>query len=445
MVIYVSHLLEVLCRSKENGVLSGEGQGKMNGNCSSSDVSVIPHGDLTLLCTEHGAEMRQFCCTCEELICSLCINGNHSSHDCEPLQSALVRRREESSFLKSTVCDVGSVQCELVSELVGMRSQGFVERSGKTQYQISYQQPTIKGRHQLHIQINGAHVKGSPFSVAVKSPVENLSTSLVLGRAQRPWGVAMTHRGEVVVAEYSGHRISILRPSGHQLLSFGSSGSGPGQFSHPCEVAVDAEGNIIVTDSWNHRIQKFTAKGEFLKAAGSEGNGELQFHCPIGIAFNSINSKLYIGDGNNRIQILNSDLSYCDTFGKEGNGEGQFNTPWGVACDSTGKVYVADSYNHRIQVFTAEGEFLWVIGRRGHGRGELGWPAGVAVDGEGMVLVSEGDNQRVSVFTSEGRFVTSFGRKGEGRGELVAARGIAVDLCGVVCVCDRDLGRIQLF
>ena len=69
-------------------------------------------------------------------------------------------------------------ECELVSEITGTRTLGSIERRGQSQYQISYQ-PTIKGRHQLHIKVEGQHIRGSPFSVAAKSPVEKLGTPLL--------------------------------------------------------------------------------------------------------------------------------------------------------------------------------------------------------------------------------------------------------------------------
>ena len=45
---------------------------------------------------------------------------------------------------------IKSLECELVSEITGTRTNSNVERRGQSQYEISYQ-PTIKGRHQLHI------------------------------------------------------------------------------------------------------------------------------------------------------------------------------------------------------------------------------------------------------------------------------------------------------
>ena len=338
---------------------------------------------------------------------------------------------------------IKSLECNYVSEITGIGASCSVERS-QSQYEISYQ-PTIKGRHQLHIKVQGQHIRGSPFSVAVKSPVEKLSTPiLTIGGVDGPWGVAINQRGEVVVAKWEGNRVSVFSPCGEKLQSFGTRGSGPGQVVTPCEVAVDGEGNILVADSRNNRIQRFTSEGQFLATVGAEGSGHLQFSLPTGIAFNASNNKVYVADtGNHRIQILDSDFTFSSTFGKSGSGKRQFNEPFSIACDSTGKVYVADCSNHRIQVFTAEGKFLHMFGRHGQGRGELDWPVGVAIDTSGMVYVSEGSNHRVSVFTSEGQFVTSFGRRGKRPGEFEGIRGLAVDNSGVVYVCDISNNRVQ--
>ena len=32
----------------------------------------------------------------------------------------------------------------------------------------------MKGQHQFHVKVEGQHIRGSPFSVAVKLPVEKL-------------------------------------------------------------------------------------------------------------------------------------------------------------------------------------------------------------------------------------------------------------------------------
>ena len=341
---------------------------------------------------------------------------------------------------------IQSSECELVSELSGTRSRCSIERKGQSQYEINYQ-PTIKGRHQLHVKVEGQHIRGSPFTISAKSPMEKLGTPILTLRGVRqPWGVAINQRGEVIVAEWGGHCVSVFSPSGEKLRTFGTCGSGHGQFESPRGVAVDDKWNILVADADNHRIQKFTPEGKFLTAVGAYGKGPLQFNCPTDVVLNAANKKVYVTDcKNNRVQVLNSDLTFSSSFGKHGSGKGQFDDPHSIACDSTGKVYVSDNDNHRIQVFTGEGKFLKIFGKWGDGRGEQMWPIRVAIDSNDMVYVSEGGNGRVSVFTSEGVFVTSFGSCGEGPGQFKSPYGLAVDNSGVVYVCDHVNHSVQIF
>ena len=345
---------------------------------------------------------------------------------------------------KSCMKSISSLQCELVSLITGATERGNVEHKGQNRYEISYC-PTIKGKHQLHIKVEDTHIRGSPFSVRVKLPVEKLGTPiLTIDGVNMPKGVVVNRRGEVVVTE--GDSVSVFSPSGKKLRSFSSVGPGQEQFEVPCGVAVDGEGNIFVVDTYNHCIQKFTASGQFLCAVGTRGGGPLKFNEPMYIAFNATNNKIYVTDTVNlRVQVLNSDLTFSNTFGRKGSGRGQFDDMRGIACDSTGNVYVVDRGNHRIQVFTADGKFLRMFGKHGSGRGELGIPLGIAIDSSDVVYVSEVDNCRVSVFTSKGQFVSSFGKKGVGPGEFKFPLGVAVDDSGVVYVCDFDNFHIQVF
>ena len=302
--------------------------------------------------------------------------------------------------------------------------------------------------HEDQIQYDRETFTSESDNELITTEVQNakkVNPILTLHGVRGPWGVAINQRGEVIVAEWGGDCVSVFSPSDEKLRTFGTHGSGQGQFWCPRGVAVDGEWNILVADGVNHRIQKFTPEGQFLTAVGAKGKGPLQFDLPTDIAFNTANKKVYVTDWKNqRVQVLNSDLTFSSSFGfgKPSTGKRKFDWPRGIACDSTGKVYVADFGNDRVQVFTAEGKFLKMFGRRGAGRGELSGPIGVAVDSNDMVYVSEWANNRVSVFTSEGVFVTSFGSHGEGPGHPY---GEAVDNSGVVYVCDHGKNSVHMF
>ena len=55
---------------------------------------------------------------------------------------------------------------------------------------------------------------------------------------------------------------------GRFLTTWGSSGSGDGQFDGPFGVAVDGSGNVFVADTLNNRIEEFMSDGTFLFAFG---------------------------------------------------------------------------------------------------------------------------------------------------------------------------------
>ena len=179
---------------------------------------------------------------------------------------------------------------------------------------------------------------------------------------KNPCGVAVNQSGEILVAEGGG--ISIFSPTEEKLRSFGSQGSGPGQFNHPHGVTVDDDGNILVADSVNHHIQKFTSDNKHITSVGSYGSNHLQFSHPISVAISPLTKKIAISDSlNHRVQILNPDMTFNSSIGSEGSGNGEFSHPCDVAFDSRGNMYVVGTGNDRIQVFNLKGEYLWQFGR----------------------------------------------------------------------------------
>ena len=341
---------------------------------------------------------------------------------------------------------VESLTCELTSDTNRDKMKGSVKRRKDGQFELNYQ-ASSRGRHQMHIKVEGEHIKGSPFSVTVKLPVRELGTPIrSINGVNGPWGVAINQQGQVVVLEYGGNCISIFNSRGEKIRSFGSGGSGHGQFDGLRGVAIDDDGNILVVDGHNHRIQKFSSDGRFIAAVGTKGSGQLQFWTPTGIKVNPQTKRVYVADQNNdRVQVLQPDLTFFSSFGSYGNGHGQLIYPQDVAFDSANNVYVTDWKNCRIQVYTENGEFLRQIGRRGTGQGELSGPVMITIDNEDKIYVTEYSNSCVSVFTSDGGYLTSFRSKGNGPQQFQYPLGIAVDKSGMVYVCDHRNNRVQIF
>ena len=196
--------------------------------------------------------------------------------------------------------------------------------------------------------------------------------------------------------------------------SFGSSGTGPGQFdSNAGQVALNqTSGDIYVVDAGNNRVERFDSDGAFLSQFGSPGSGDGQFDfggSPSGIAIDDSDGSVYVLDiANNRVQKFTASGAFIDAFGEAGSGEGQFNFPDGIAVDpSTGDVYVADTGNNRVQKFDSAGNYVDQFGSEGSGDGQFSGPARLAVDSTGDVYVLERFN-RVQKFDSAGNFDSVF-------------------------------------
>ena len=312
------------------------------------------------------------------------------------------------------------------------------------QHTISYQ-PVYRGRHSLHITVNGRHIYGSPYPIAVTPSIRSLQRPTRVARGLgKPYGVTVNSKGHMVVVELARNRISILNPEGGRMLSFGTRLSGDGQFKFPYGVTVDHDDNIYVVEVNNNRIQKFDPEGNLIAAVGEYGSGELEFIRPAGICFNKSNEQLYVCDQNNyRIQVITTDLTFVRHFGSKGDGTGQFNCPLNLAFDSRDNLYVTDCGNNRVQVFTAEGQFVRAFTDKAY-RVNLENPYAIAIDSGDTVYVSESYRNCVNVFTTQGKFITSFGTKGTKDGQYYGISGLCVDQNDYIIVSDSTNNRLQI-
>jgi len=143
------------------------------------------------------------------------------------------------------------------------------------------------------------------------------------------------------------------------VKSWGSNGTGNGQFNLPVTVIIDSDGNIIVNDRGNDRVQKFDPNGNFLLGFGSKGTSDGQFSEVEHMATDKFNN-IYVNDpqegpngsGNPRVQKFDTNGNFITKWGSYGSGEGQFKDPEHLAVDSDGNVYVSDKANNNIQVFS---------------------------------------------------------------------------------------------
>ena len=133
----------------------------------------------------------------------------------------------------------------------------------------------------------------------------------------------------------------------------GGEGSGPLQFSSPLGVGINKANNkIYIADYGNCRIQILNMDLTFSSSFGTRGSGDGQFNYPLDVAFDSTGN-LYVADeGNHRIQVFTPEGKFLCKFGSLGRGDGQLSYPWSITIDRNDTVYVAEYGNNRISMFT---------------------------------------------------------------------------------------------
>ena len=311
-------------------------------------------------------------------------------------------------------------------------------------YRIHYN-PSTHGTHTVKVQVYVVQLEDTSLFIPFNPYLDNITPVRTITELNRPWGVAVSDDGHVIVTEHRGNCVTILDNKGKKVKSLrGKGGSGNATFTH-LGVAITPDNFILLSDG--HRIDKINMDGVRVASVGGRGSGQQQFNTPAGITLSPMTGQVYIADsGNHRIQVLNPDLSFSHSFGKKGSANGQFNQPCDIAIDSQGLVYVADYGNHCIQKFTPNGKFAARFSSYGSGPEQLNRPHGITIDtaGTGLVYVSDSGNHRVSVFTSDGVFVSSFGREGSNNDQFNSPKGLRFDK-GSSYVCDYENSRLVIY
>ena len=164
---------------------------------------------------------------------------------------------------------------------------------------------------------------------------------------------ALSPEGDLYVSDgYGNARVHKFAPDGKWLLSWGASGTEPGQFNLPHNICCDGDGWVYVADRENHRVQVFDGKGKYETQWNNLHRPSAMYmapgkRCPV----------CYIGECgpvmsvNRRAPNLGPRLSIVDNQGKllarigdihAGNAPGQFISPHGLAVDSRGDLYVGE-------------------------------------------------------------------------------------------------------
>ena len=190
----------------------------------------------------------------------------------------------------------------------------------------------------------------------------------------------------VYLTDRDAHQVLLYDSAGNFLKSMGNRDKAELQapFNHPADICVAPSGDLYVADGYgNSSVHRFTADGDYISSFGSPGSGPGQFRVPHSIRA-SQDGRLYVADReNHRVQVFSAEGDFLTQWT-------DFKCPMGVHIDANQVVYVTDQIP-RISIYTLDGELL-ARGRTFEGAHQ------VYTDSEGSIYGIDTANQRVQKF-----------------------------------------------
>ena len=145
-----------------------------------------------------------------------------------------------------------------------------------------------------------------------------------------------------------GNRVHIFDRAGNLQSTFGTAGTGDGQFDSPCQMAFFS-GTLLVADALNDRIQQFDLAG----------NHQNSVPMPVSTLSGLMvrQDRIFVSDSlGDRVLEVATDGSIINQWGVTGTAAGEFMRPSNLYAGSF--LYVADAFNERFQVFDYDGNFV---------------------------------------------------------------------------------------
>ena len=260
-------------------------------------------------------------------------------------------------------------------------------------YKVRYTPPHT-GLYEVKVEVNGQPLDGNPWSVQVIPHQYQLKFSFGSngsgpGQFDGPYDIAVDKEtGTVAVSDYENKRIQLFASNGRYLREIGLR-------AYCSSLDFTESGDIIaVTPADVHKISLFSEEGQFVKHIDSE---HLKF--PFHISTDDDDDITVCDQKSNEVTVISSDGTELVT--RIAASEHDQSMKYAIYHEETGCFFVSDSKTDCVKVFDEEGNFLYDIGR-----GHLSYPVGLAIAKCNNLIVCDTGNQRLVIFTTEGDYLT---------------------------------------
>ena len=171
-----------------------------------------------------------------------------------------------------------------------------------------------------------------------------------------PNGIGVDRAGNIYVAEIgSKHRVQKLGPDGRFITEWA-----PGLYG-PRKIAIGPDDSIYVVDSGRNRIVKFSPDGQVLATWGSEGSGDGQFRALTSVAVDPKTNKVYVADPiNSRIEVFDSNAKFLSKWSVPEWREALGFEDLAIDPDK-GRLYASSAHLSTIFVFDLQGNRLGAV------------------------------------------------------------------------------------
>ena len=305
------------------------------------------------------------------------------------------------------------------------------------------------------------------------------------GEIDGPTVVNFDTLGNMYIADYLNNRIRKVSTSGIMTTVAGngtagySGDGGPAtaaELNEPSYVVV-RYGSLYIADYYGHRIRKVSPTGIMSTVAGNgtggySGDGgaatAAELYFPTSVTFDAGNN-MYIADEANNLIRKVTPAGIISTFAGGGStlGDGgpataaSLNRPGGVACDASGNIFITDAVNQRIRKVATSGIITTYCGNGTAGytgdggaatAAEVNHPLRLMVDAGDNVYFGDVNNNRIRKITAAGIITTIAGNgtagfSGDGgpatAAELSGAQGVAMDASGNIFLVDVGNARVR--